>query len=46
MVCFVAALGIMTVGISGNFDSVFAQGDKVQASIVPGATTLTDTAES
>lgn len=45
MVRFVAALSIMTVSISGNFHSVFAQGDKVQASIVPGATTTqTDTA--
>jgi plastocyanin len=45
-VSFVAALGLITVGMNGNFDVVFAQGDKVQASIVPGATTLTDTAVS
>jgi plastocyanin len=45
-VSFVAALSIMTLGISGNFNTVFAQGDKVQASIVPGATTLSDTAVS
>lgn len=35
----------MTVGTSGNFNTVFAQGDKVQAFIVPRASTLTDTAE-
>ena len=45
-ISFVAALSIMTLGISGNFNTVFAQGDKVQASIVPGATTLSDTAVS
>lgn len=36
----------MTVGASGNFNTVFAQGDKVQALIVPRAATLTDTAVS
>ena len=46
MVSFVAALSMITVGMSGNIHDVFAQGDKVQASIVPGASTLTDTSYS
>src|SRR5688500_20199018 len=41
----IAFAGLMVIGI-GNLNTVFAQGDKVQASIVPGATTLTDTAVS
>jgi plastocyanin len=41
----IAFVGLMVIGI-GNLNTVFAQGDKVQASIVPGATTLTDTAVS
>ena len=41
----IAFVGLMVIGI-GNLNTVFAQGDKVQASIVPGASTLTDTAVS
>ncbi|HKX96962.1 MAG TPA: plastocyanin/azurin family copper-binding protein [Candidatus Nitrosocosmicus sp.] len=40
-----AILSVIAIGASGNM-SAFAQSDKVQASIVPGATTLTDTAVS
>src|SRR5687768_3588476 len=40
-----AILSVIAIGASGNL-SAFAQSDKVQASIVPGATTLTDTAYS
>ncbi len=40
-----AILSVIVIGASGN-TSVFAQSDKVQASIVPGASTLTDTAVS
>ena len=40
-----AILSLVAIGASANL-SVFAQSDKVQASIVPGATTLTDTAVS
>ena len=40
-----AVLRVIAIGASGN-TSVFAQSDKVQASIVPGASTLTDTAVS
>ncbi|MDN5844638.1 MAG: plastocyanin/azurin family copper-binding protein [Candidatus Nitrosocosmicus sp.] len=40
-----AILSVIVIGASGNV-SVFAQSDKVQASIVPGASTLTDTAYS
>jgi plastocyanin len=40
-----AILSVIAIGASGNM-SAFAQSDKVQASIVPGATTLTDTAYS
>jgi len=40
-----AILSVIAIGASGNV-SVFAQSDKVQASIVPGASTLTDTAVS
>ena len=38
-----AILSVIAIGASTN-NSVFAQSDKVQASIVPGASTLTDTA--
>ncbi|TVP39501.1 cupredoxin domain-containing protein [Candidatus Nitrosocosmicus arcticus] len=38
-------LSVIAIGASGT-DDVFAQSDKVQASIVPGASTLTDTAYS
>jgi len=40
-----AILSVVAIGASTD-NSVFAQGDKVQASIVPGASTLTDTAVS
>jgi len=40
-----AILSVIAIGASAN-NSVFAQSDKVQASIVPGASTLTDTAVS
>ncbi len=40
-----AILSVIVIGASGNVN-VFAQSDKVQASIVPGASTLTDTAYS
>ena len=40
-----AIFSVIVIGASGNV-SVFAQSDTVQASIVPGATTLTDTAVS
>jgi len=40
-----AILSLVAIGASANI-SVFAQSEKVQASIVPGATTLTDTAVS
>ena len=40
-----AILSVIAIGASGN-TSVFAQSDEVQASIVPGASTLTDTAVS
>jgi plastocyanin len=40
-----AILSLVAIGASANL-SAFAQSDKVQASIVPGATTLTDTAVS
>lgn len=40
-----AILGVVAIGASID-NSAFAQGDKVQASIVPGASTLTDTAVS
>jgi len=40
-----AILSVIAIGASANI-SVFAQSDKVQASIVPGASTLTDTAVS
>jgi len=40
-----AILSVIAIGASGNV-SIFAQSDKVQASIVPGASTLTDTAVS
>ena len=40
-----AILSVIAIGASAN-NNVFAQSDKVQASIVPGASTLTDTAVS
>lgn len=40
-----AILSVIAIGASTD-NSVFAQTDKVQASIVPGASTLTDTAYS
>ena len=40
-----AILSVVAIGASAN-NSVFAQSDKVQATIVPGASTLTDTAYS
>jgi plastocyanin len=40
-----AVLSVVAIGASTD-NNVFAQGDKVQASIVPGASTLTDTAVS
>ena len=40
-----AILSVIAIGASANND-VFAQSDKVQATIVPGASTLTDTAYS
>jgi plastocyanin len=40
-----AILSLVAIGASANL-SVFAQSDKVQATIVPGASTLTDTAVS
>lgn len=40
-----AILSVIAIGASAD-NSVFAQGDKVQATIVPGASTLTDTAYS
>ncbi|HKR73317.1 MAG TPA: plastocyanin/azurin family copper-binding protein [Candidatus Nitrosocosmicus sp.] len=40
-----AILSVIAIGASTD-NKVFAQGDKVQASIVPGASTLTDTAVS
>ncbi len=40
-----AILSVIAIGASTD-NSVFAQTDKVQASIVPGASTLTDTAVS
>jgi plastocyanin len=40
-----AILGVIAIGASTD-NSVFAQSDVVQASIVPGASTLTDTAVS
>ena len=40
-----AILSVVAIGASANND-VFAQSDKVQATIVPGASTLTDTAYS
>jgi plastocyanin len=40
-----AILSLVAIGASANL-SVFAQSDKVQATIVPGASTLTDTAYS
>ena len=40
-----AVLSIIAIGASANI-SVFAQSDKVQSTIVPGASTLTDTAYS
>ena len=40
-----AILSVIAIGASTD-NSAFAQGDKVQASIVPGASTLTDTAVS
>jgi len=42
-----AILSVIAIGVSTSTDnSIFAQGDKVQASIVPGASTLTDDAYS
>ncbi|HET6589764.1 MAG TPA: plastocyanin/azurin family copper-binding protein [Candidatus Nitrosocosmicus sp.] len=38
-----AILGVLAIGASAD-NSVFAQSDKVQATIVAGASTLTDTA--
>ena len=38
-----AILSVIAIGASGN-TSVFAQSDKVQATIVPGASTMTDKA--
>ena len=38
-----AILSVIAIGASAN-NSVFAQSDKVQATIVPGASTLTDKA--
>ena len=40
-----AILSVIAIGASANND-VFAQSDKVQATIVPGASTLTDTSYS
>ncbi|WP_458719108.1 cupredoxin domain-containing protein [Candidatus Nitrosocosmicus sp. R] len=40
-----AILSVIAIGASAN-NNVFAQSDEVQASIVPGASTLTDTAVS
>ncbi len=40
-----AVLGMIAIGASANI-SVFAQSDQVQSTIVPGASTLTDTAYS
>ena len=40
-----AILSVIAIGASAN-NNVFAQSDKVQATIVPGASTLTDTAVS
>jgi hypothetical protein len=41
-VILLAILSVISIGAGGSFD-VFAQSDKVQATIVPGAFTLTDT---
>ncbi len=38
-----AIFGVIAIGTSGNFD-VFAQSNKVPVSVVPGSSTLTDTA--
>ena len=40
-----AILSVIAIGASTN-NNVFAQSDEVQATIVPGASTLTDTAYS
>ena len=40
-----AILSVIAIGASAN-NNVFAQSDEVQATIVPGASTLTDTAYS
>lgn len=40
-----AVLGMLAIGASANI-SVFAQSDQVQSTIVPGASTLTDTSYS
>lgn len=37
----VALFGILAIGLNGNLNTAFAQGDKVAVSIVPGSTTMT-----
>lgn len=39
---FIAILGLISIGTNGNYDVVFAQGDTVAVSIVPGSATLTE----
>lgn len=41
-VCIAAAMSILTLGLGGNMDNAYAQGDKVAVSIVNGSSTLTE----
>jgi len=40
-VSLIAFVGLLAIGLNGNLDKAFAQGDKVAVSIVPGSTTMT-----
>lgn len=40
-VSLIAFVGLLAIGLNGNLDKAFAQGDKVAVSIVPGSSSLT-----
>ncbi|KAA2278855.1 cupredoxin domain-containing protein [Candidatus Nitrosocosmicus agrestis] len=40
-VSLITFVGLLAIGLNGNLDKAFAQGDKVAVSIVPGSSSLT-----
>lgn len=40
-ISLIAFAGLLAIGLNGNLDKAFAQGDKVAVSIVPGSSSLT-----